>query len=189
MARTLSDTREDEMESGRLRSATNADAASVKALVFTVLAEYELRSDPEGTDADLDDLEGQYISRGGAFDVVQDADGEIVGSVGLFPVDSTTCELRKMYLKPHARGRGLGKRLLEHALSRARALGFSRVTLETAAVLREAIGLYTKYGFRRAESSHLSNRCDSMYALVLTPHEAGGRVDVSEEKADSSGDS
>jgi len=157
----------DLLSSFRIRPATNADAPVVRDIVFSVLAEYRLQPDPDGTDADLSDLEGQYIARGGGFDVVANADGEVIGSVGLYPVDASTCELRKMYLKAEARGHGVGKRLLEHALRRAHELGFSRVTLETASVLEEAIRLYERYGFRRYQASHLSTRCDAAYVLDL----------------------
>ena len=145
----------------------------VRDIVFSVLAEYRLQPDPDGTDADLSDLEGQYIARGGAFDVVANADGEVVGSVGLYPVDASACELLVFcYLIVPSVGAilfadSIGKRLLEHALRRARELGFSRVTLETALVLEEAIRLYERYGFRRYQASHLSARCDAAYVLDL----------------------
>ena len=94
-------------------------------------------------------------------------DGQIVGSVGLFNLGDGVCELRKMYLAREARGRGAGRRLLEHAIDRARSLGFRRVELETAGVLVEAINLYTRFGFEPIESAHLSPRCDRAFALDL----------------------
>jgi putative acetyltransferase len=74
-----------------------------------------------------------------------------------------------MYLARPARGRGCGRRLLEHALARAAALGFTRVVLETASVLREAVALYERSGFRPYVSEHLAARCDTAYYLDLTP--------------------
>ena len=150
-----------------LRPATNRDGDAVTQLVFSVLAEYGLRPDPSATDADLADIEAHYQAHGGAFDVLEDA-GQIIGSVGLHRIDEQTCELRKMYLYRNARGRGLGRRLLDHALQRARALGFKRVTLETASVLTEAIALYTRYGFRPYKPDHpVAAQCDQAYVLEL----------------------
>ena len=163
------------MTDATLRAATNADAEVVRDLVFSVLREYGLKSDPDGTDSDLRDLEASYHARGGAFDVLVDGSAEIIGSVGLLRVDGVTCELRKMYLLPRARGRGLGKRLLDHALARARDLGYRRVVLETATALKEAIALYERRGFRRYHPAHLSNRCDAAYALDLPPRTDPGR--------------
>ncbi len=133
--------------------------------MFTVLDEYGLKPDPDGTDADLDDIERSYFARGGTFCVLEDQDGSIVGAYGLYPTTDRACELRKMYLRRTHRGRGLGKRLLEDALNAAGRLGFTTVTLETASVLKEAIALYRRYGFVPCPSDHLATRCDQAYVL------------------------
>lgn len=151
-----------------IRPATNADCAEVRALIFAVLNEYDLEPAPKTTDKDLYDLEGFYA--GGAFDVLETADGEIIGTVGLAPMNRDgggAVELRKMYLKTSARGRGLGKRLLKHAIETAKALGFSRMELQTARVLEEAIGLYEKFGFAPSDQAALERRCDKALVLEL----------------------
>jgi len=155
------------MNGYKLRSATNADSDAIKELVFAVLREYRLQPDPDGTDSDLRDIETNYLRSGGCFDVLVDSSGAIVGTVGLYPIDSATCELRKMYLSRQVRGRGQGRWLLEHALARAKEIGFQRIVLETASVLKEAIVLYTRYGFRPYQAPHLSHRCDGAYILAL----------------------
>ena len=151
----------------QLRPATNADAAPVRDLVFTVLAEYGLKHDPDTTDADIDDIEQAYFARGGTFRVLETQDGAIIGAYGLYPMDDGTCELRKMYLHKDCRGQGLGKRLLDDALADARRLGFASVVLETASVLKEAIALYESYGFVPYQPDHLSSRCDQAYRMEL----------------------
>jgi putative acetyltransferase len=144
----------------QFRAATNADRAAVEKLVFGVLREYGLKPDPETTDADLRDITGFYAS----FDVLVDDAGEIVGTVGLRRENETECELRKMYLARETRGQGWGKRLLDRAMEQARARGFKRMTLETASVLREAIALYERNGFRRYTPKHsVAARCDATY--------------------------
>ena len=150
-----------------LRRATNQDGDSVRELVFGVLAEYGLTGDREGTDRDLDDLVGSYEDRGGRFDVLVAEDGRIVGCVGLSPLREGVVELRKMYLLPEYRGKGAGRRLLDHALASAKDLGFRRVELETNSSLVDAIRMYERYGFRLVESCHLAARCDAMYAMDL----------------------
>jgi putative acetyltransferase len=150
-----------------LRPATNGDGEAARELVFAVLREHGLEPDPEGTDADFGDLEGAYLAQGGTFDVLVDENGTIVGTIALLPVDETTVELRKMYLAPSMRGRGLGRRLLDHALARARALGFHRVTLETHTVLKTATALYQAYGFTPYNACHVSKRCNATLALDL----------------------
>jgi putative acetyltransferase len=156
-----------EAASPRLRPATNADCRPVMNLVYAVLGEYQLQPDPACTDADLKDIEQSYLQRGGVFYVLEDQDGSVIGSYGLYPLQPGTCELRKMYLHRDYRGRGLGRRLLEDALTNARRLGFARMTLETASVLKEAIRLYESYGFTPYQPDHLSARCDQAYMLTL----------------------
>jgi putative acetyltransferase len=139
----------------------------VRTLVFGVLREYGLHPSPDDTDADLFDLEAWYAARGGRFDVLVAAQRNIVTTVGLFPIDAHTVELRKMYLHRELRGQGHGRRLLEHAIAEAKRMGFRRVTLETASALKEAVALYTRYGFRPCGSDHMAARCDQTFELIL----------------------
>jgi putative acetyltransferase len=151
----------------RLRPATNTDCEHIANLVFGVLREYGLKPDPASTDADVKDIESSYFSRGGIFLVLEAQDGSIIGAYGLYPLEEQRCELRKMYLHKAYRGRGLGKLLLDDALSKARQLGFRKIVLETASVLKEAIALYKSYGFVEYTPEHLSSRCDQAYWLEL----------------------
>ena len=168
----------DRFKSFRIRPATNRDGAAVRALVFGVLAEYGLQPDPDGTDADLRDIEATYGASGGSFEVVEDAGGGLVGTVGLCRTGTDSFELRKMYLAPGARGQGLGKWLLVRSLAAARSRGAVRVTLETASVLSQAIALYRSFGFRPVPlGPHRAARCDAAYELELSdarPRPPGG---------------
>jgi len=150
-----------------IRAATNADCAAVEALVHAVLHEYGIQPEPCATDADLKDIETHYTNSGGAFWVVLDSGSEIVGSCGIHRDSAADCELRKMYLHLSLRGRGLGRRLLELAVARARELGFKRVTLGTASVLKEAIHLYERAGFKPIPRAGFPGRCDQAFALDL----------------------
>jgi putative acetyltransferase len=152
----------------KLRSADNKDCEGIARLVYGILKEYGLKPDPACTDADIKDIESSYFSQGGTFFVLEAEDGSIVGAYGLYPMDERTCELRKMYLDKIHRGKGLGKFLLEDALSKAKQLGFERMILETASVLKEAIALYKSYGFMEFTPDHLSGRCDQAYQLELS---------------------
>lgn len=151
----------------QLRRARAEDSRACLALVTQVLAEFGLQPDSHGIDSDLTDLAAAYFSRGGDFAVLVDESGAIVGTCGLFPLEPGVVELRKMYLVPSARGQGQGRRLLEWALARARELGFRRMTLETATVLKDAIALYERNGFTRTCGGAHSCRCDLAYARDL----------------------
>jgi putative acetyltransferase len=150
-----------------VRLATKDDIPAVRAVLFSVRSEYGVLGDVGAGDADLDDLELSYFRRGGCFEVVEDAAQRVVGCAGLYPLSPCRAELCKMYIEKSARGRGLGKRLLEDVLAAARRSGFQEVWLETNSVLTEAIALYTKYGFQPVDADHLMQRCDAAYLLRL----------------------
>jgi putative acetyltransferase len=148
------------------RSAKNADCEEIQALVFGVLGEFHLEPDFHGTDRDIEDIETHYLDRGGVFEVIENEEGKIVGTVGLYPLDETTIELRKMYFAPEVRGRGLGQKLLREMIEKARNLGYLSVYLETATVLKQAVHIYEKAGFKPVVDRH-TPRCDQAYVLEL----------------------
>lgn len=150
-----------------IRDAVPGDEPAVQELVFSVLREYGLTPDPGGPDADLADLQKAYVRHGGVFRIVTDSGGRIIGCGGLLPAGHGDVELRKMYLLPEFRGRGIGKRLLEELIAAARAAGHRRVVLDTASVLTEAIGLYRKRGFRPWDNPERVRRCDQSCFLDL----------------------
>jgi putative acetyltransferase len=146
--------------------ASNADSGAIRAVVHAGRAEYSL-VEPGRLDADLDDIEQHYLMRGGSFEVVVAGDGRIIGCAGLRPMGDRRAELCKMYLAKEARGRGLGRQLLENALAAARSAGFREVWAETNSVLTSAIRLYKRYGFELLSGQQLSMQCDEAYVLRL----------------------
>ncbi len=151
-----------------IRRATNNDLEPIVKLVFGVLREFGLEPDPAATDADLRGYRNQLFEPGGLFEVIEDPDGNLVGSVGIFPIDENTCELRKMYFTPAIRGLGLGGYVLRRAVNQAKELGFRRMVLETSSKLSAANRLYLRFGFQPFTSDHLAARADQSYALDLT---------------------
>jgi putative acetyltransferase len=150
-----------------IREANNDDCAGVISLVASVLAEFQLPFFPDSKDADLADIEGMYIQRGGLFEVIQDKSGRLLGAYGLFPLNDMTCELRKMYFLREIRGIGLGREVLERAADHARRLGFKIIVLETISVLDRAIELYRRFGFVPAASEHPNARVDQRFRLDM----------------------
>ena len=148
------------------RTGTNDDRERIQALVFGVLEEYGLHGDADGTDRDLNDIEKNYTDRGGIFEVIEDAAGNLFGTIGLYPVDAETVELRKMYFAGELRGKGYGQKTVAGAIAKAREMGFKKIYLETASVLQAAIHIYEKFGFKPSGTKH-TPRCDQPYVLIL----------------------
>jgi putative acetyltransferase len=159
------------------RHARSEDSAAIRALVESVLREYGLPFDADGADADLADVQASYEGRGGVLYVVESPAGAIAGCGGIFPMNTDIVELRKMYVLPAARGRGLGKELLNRLLADARRLGYKRVMLETNSTLKEAIALYRRFGFVPVDRPHLAKRCDQTWELSLSSHRPAGEIE------------
>ena len=92
--------------------------------------------------------EAQVSLGGGAFLIAYEND-TAVGCGAVRQVDETTAELKRMYVDPSARGRGIGRALVEALESEARLLGVTRVVLETGTRLAPAIRLYEGMGYAR----------------------------------------
>ena len=92
---------------------------------------------------EVDELPGAYAPPRGALLLARGA-----GCVGLRPIDDTTCELKRLYVRPTARGTGLGRRLTETAVAEARRLGYARMRLDTVPGMDAAQSLYEQLGFR-----------------------------------------
>ena len=123
-----------------------SDVDEVRALFREYAASLSFALDFQDFDRELDDLPGPYAPPRGALLLAR---GE--GCVGLRPLDGTTCELKRLYVRPVARGTGLGRRLAEAIVAEARRLGYTRVRLDTVPGMDAAQALYEQLGFREIE--------------------------------------
>lgn len=96
---------------------------------------------------DVDELSDLFPRNGGAFWVLLDGE-EVVGTGGVKRVDEETCELKRMYLLPRARGLGWGRKMAQTAIEWARGAGYKRMRLDTDDELVAATALYQTLGFK-----------------------------------------
>ncbi|HEU0034306.1 MAG TPA: GNAT family N-acetyltransferase [Kofleriaceae bacterium] len=151
----------------QIREVTDRDVPAVLDLVGRVLAEFGLefgRGSP--TDDELHHLPASYRDAGGMFWVATDGDA-LLGTCGVSPVAPATFELRKMYLAPASRGRGLGTQLLDTAITWVRAHGGTRLVLDTVEQMTRAIAFYEAHGFVRDDAQVRGSRCSRGYVRDL----------------------
>ena len=149
------------------------DDAAVAAIIRTVMTSFGASGPGFAIhDPEVSGMSTAYARPRAAYFVVE-RDGVVVGGAGIAPLDggdAGTCELRKMYFLPEARGLGLGRAMLERCLEAARALGYQRCYLETLTGMDQAQALYVKLGFTRiagACGSTGHHGCDRFYEKML----------------------
>lgn len=147
-----------------------ADRQTAVDLIASVLTEYGLGSEPDGADRDVLQVETAYWNAGGEFWVVEPvaAPGQLVGTAGYYPIarGRHAVEIRKMYLLPAVRGRGLGRYLLQALEAAIARKGYAQIWIETASVLKEAVQLYESSGYQ-PETEVETPRCDRAYVKHL----------------------
>jgi len=137
-----------------IRKIELADNPSLAMLVRNTLAEFGANRPGTAYYDDATDHLYEVFQAEKSVYYVALIDGVIVGGAGIFPsagLEKNTSELVKMYLKPIARGIGLGKYLIDQCLEFAKNAGYKHVYLESMPELRKAVGIYEKFGFRHLE--------------------------------------
>jgi putative acetyltransferase len=156
------------------RPIRSEDDAAVASVIRTVMPEFG--ADGPGFaihDPEVDHMAEAYGAPGAAFFVVVDGADRVIGGGGVAKLEGAeagTCELRKMYFLPEARGTGTGERLLRHLIEVARNLGYKTMYLETLTGMDAAQKLYAKVGFKplckpMGVTGHTS--CDRWFAMEL----------------------
>ena len=101
----------------------------------------------QGFGEELAGLPGDYARPDGAILLARDEGGPVVGCVALRRIDADSCEMKRLYIRPAGRGRGVGRALAAAVIVEARGRGYRSMRLDTAPSMTEAIALYRSLGF------------------------------------------
>jgi putative acetyltransferase len=138
-----------------IRKLEKKDNPALAEIIRNSLAEHG--ANKPGTvffDPTTDDLESLFCEPGSSY-FVAELNGSVLGGAGIFPsagLPKDTCELVKMYLIPDARKIGLGRKLINICLEKAKETGYQKVYLETLPELKQAVKVYEKFGFTYLKS-------------------------------------
>lgn len=111
---------------------------------------------------ELATLPGKYSRPSG--DLLIGLDGKrTVGCVAVRKLDDGVCEMKRLFVRPEARGTGLGRQLAQEIIAVARELDYTLMRLDTLEWLTEAMHLYETLGFRRTISYYANPLPDVVY--------------------------
>ncbi len=143
----------------KIRKIEETDNKELASLIRAVFREFKI--DKPGTvytDPTTDHLSDVFKQAGSGYWLAEE-EGVLLGGCGIYPTDGLPegcVELVKFYLSNQARGKGLGKLLMQKSIETAQQLGYKKIYLESFPELSTAIGMYEKAGFK-ALSGPLGN--------------------------------
>jgi putative acetyltransferase len=126
------------------------DTASVLGIWREFIANSPVNLDYQNNDAEFANLPGKYAAPKGCV-LLADREGEIEGCVAMRQVTHEICEMKRLYVRPQAQGRHLGRALAERLIEEARTVGYSEMRLDVQAKFVPARKLYETLGFVAAE--------------------------------------
>ena len=99
---------------------------------------------------ELAGLPGDYVPPAGALGLAL-VNEQAAGCAALRRIDETRCEAKRLFVRPAFRGQGTGRALLDWVIAQARAAGYREMLGDTMPVMEQALAMYDRYGFERAQ--------------------------------------
>jgi putative acetyltransferase len=150
----------------RIEAADSPDEiAAVRALFLEYARSLGVSLGFQGFDQEVAALPGRYAPPRGRLLIARQGT-DIVGCVGLRPLDAERCEMKRLYLRPTCRGQGAGRQLAETIIAAARQIGYRRMVLDTLAQMPAARALYASLGFREISAYYDNPLPGVLYAAL-----------------------
>ena len=129
-------------------ASSSAQIAQARELFLEYAASLGFSLCFQNFDQELEGLPGEYALPEGRL-LLAEYEGQLAGCVALHKVEPGICEMKRLYLRPQFRGKGLGRTLAERLIAEARQMGYRRMRLDTVEpVMKDAVAMYRVMGFR-----------------------------------------
>jgi ribosomal protein S18 acetylase RimI-like enzyme len=133
----------------RLAPVRQAEEIAAAAALFREYADWlGIDLSFQGFEAELASLPGQYAPPTGELMLACAPAGDALGCVAVRPLEGAAiCEMKRLYVRPAARGLGIGAALVGAIITSAEELGYAEMRLDTLPTMPEAFALYERFGF------------------------------------------
>jgi ribosomal protein S18 acetylase RimI-like enzyme len=136
-----------DLKPARTLEEIEAARALFRALAKWYLDDFQIDVEFQGFGQEVRDLPGHYAPPKGELLLAYDVSASPLGCIAVRPFEGGTCEIKRLYVRPEARGAGVGRALAVAILAVARELGYERAVLDTASFMTSAAKLYESLGF------------------------------------------
>lgn len=144
-------------------AASSAQIAQARELFLEYAASLGFSLCFQNFDQELAGLPGDYAPPEGRL-LLAEYEGQLAGCVALHKIGVGVCEMKRLYLRPQFRGKGLGRALAEHLIGEARQMGYERMRLDTVEpVMKDAVAMYGRLGFKEIAAYRQNPMAGAMY--------------------------
>lgn len=146
-----------------IQAQSQEEIRSARALFEEYASWVEISLCFQNFDKEIAELPGAYAPPGGRLFLAIDGD-DVMGCVALRKIEDGVGEMKRLYVRPEFRGRGLGRTLTEKLIAEAKQIGYSRLRLDTLpGKMDQAITMYRSFGFREIAPYYANPVADATF--------------------------
>ena len=149
-----------------VRSYKQADCENIRALILSILKQEYPFDMNAYADSDINDIRGTYCGKRSNFFVFEDGN-RIVGTAGIKNDDKDTALLRRLFVDPHYRKKGIGTSLVKESLAFCKKSGYKKVVFRATDRMKSAINLIKRHGFIEKEKLEIAGFNIHLYLLKI----------------------